>query len=50
MQGVKVLVHEATGVVKVDKVVTAIDTGKIVSAKTAESRIIGGVVGGIGMA
>ena len=47
---VKVLVHEATGVVKVDKVVTAIDAGKIVSSKTAESQIIGGVVGGIGMA
>ena len=50
MQGEKLLVHEATGVVNVDKVVTAIDAGKILSAKTAESRIIGGVVGGIGMA
>jgi xanthine dehydrogenase YagR molybdenum-binding subunit len=47
---VKVLVNENTGVVKVDRVVTAIDAGKIVSRKTAESQIIGGVVGGIGMA
>ena len=47
---VKVLVHPLTGVVKIDKVVTAGDAGKIVSPKTAESQIIGGVVGGIGMA
>jgi xanthine dehydrogenase YagR molybdenum-binding subunit len=47
---VKVLVHPATGVVKVDKCVTAVDAGTIVSPKTAESQVIGGVVGGIGMA
>jgi len=47
---VKLLVHPATGVVKIDRVVTACDAGKIVSAKTAESQVIGGVVGGIGMA
>jgi xanthine dehydrogenase YagR molybdenum-binding subunit len=47
---VKVLVHPATGVVKVNRVVTATDAGKIISPKTAESQIIGGVVGGIGMA
>jgi xanthine dehydrogenase YagR molybdenum-binding subunit len=47
---VKVLVHPLTGVVKVARVVTAADAGKIVSPKTAESQIIGGVVGGIGMA
>jgi xanthine dehydrogenase YagR molybdenum-binding subunit len=47
---VKVLVHPLTGVVKIDRVVTAGDAGKIVSPKTAESQIIGGVVGGIGMA
>jgi xanthine dehydrogenase YagR molybdenum-binding subunit len=47
---VKVKVHTVTGVVKVDRVVTAVDAGKIVSPKTAESQIIGGVVGGIGMA
>jgi xanthine dehydrogenase YagR molybdenum-binding subunit len=47
---VKLLVHPATGVVKVNKVVSAIDAGKIVNEKTARSQIIGGVVGGIGMA
>jgi xanthine dehydrogenase YagR molybdenum-binding subunit len=36
-------------VVKVDKVVSAIDAGKIVNEETARSQIIGGVVGGIGM-
>lgn len=45
---VKVLVHPLTGVVKVAKVVVAGDAGKIVSPKTAESQMIGGVVGGIG--
>ncbi|RYE19174.1 MAG: xanthine dehydrogenase family protein molybdopterin-binding subunit [Sphingobacteriales bacterium] len=45
---VKVLVHPLTGVVKISKVVTAGDAGKIVSYKTAESQMIGGVVGGIG--
>jgi xanthine dehydrogenase YagR molybdenum-binding subunit len=47
---VKLLVHPLTGVVKIIRVVTAADAGKIVSPKTAESQIIGGVVGGIGMA
>lgn len=45
---VKVLVHPLTGVVKIAKVVVAGDAGKIVSPKTAESQMIGGVVGGIG--
>lgn len=45
---VKVLVHPLTGVVKVAKAVVAGDAGKIVSPKTAESQMIGGVVGGIG--
>lgn len=45
---VKVLVHPLTGVVKVVKAVVAGDAGKIVSPKTAESQMIGGVVGGIG--
>ncbi|RYD83260.1 MAG: xanthine dehydrogenase family protein molybdopterin-binding subunit [Sphingobacteriales bacterium] len=45
---VKVLVHPLTGVVKIAKAVVAGDAGKIVSAKTAESQMIGGVVGGIG--
>jgi xanthine dehydrogenase YagR molybdenum-binding subunit len=47
---VKVKVHSATGVVHVERVVTACDAGKIISPKTAESQVIGGVVGGIGMA
>ena len=45
----KVMVHEKTGVVKVVKVVSAIDAGKIINEKTAESQIIGAVVGGISM-
>ncbi len=47
---VKVLVNPETGVVTVDKVVSAIDAGTIVNEKTARSQIIGGVIGGIGMA
>ena len=47
---VKVLVHPLTGVVRVVRVVTAVDAGRIISPKTAESQAIGGVVGGIGMA
>ncbi|MES2882882.1 MAG: molybdopterin cofactor-binding domain-containing protein, partial [Bacteroidota bacterium] len=38
-----------TGVVKITKVVSAIDAGKIVNQLTAESQIIGSAVGGIGM-
>jgi xanthine dehydrogenase YagR molybdenum-binding subunit len=44
-----VKVHAATGVVRVTKVVSAVDAGKIVNQKTAESQIIGSAVGGIGM-
>lgn len=47
---VKVLVNPATGVVTINKVVSAIDAGTIVNEKTARSQIIGGVIGGIGMA
>lgn len=47
---VKVLVHPLTGQVKVDKIVIAADAGTIVNYKTAESQMIGGAVGGIGMA
>ncbi|PZR25378.1 MAG: xanthine dehydrogenase family protein molybdopterin-binding subunit [Citrobacter freundii] len=46
----KVWVHPLTGVVKVKQVVTTGDAGKIISEKTARSQMIGGVVGGIGMA
>lgn len=47
---VKVLVHPATGVTTINKIVSAIDAGTIVNEKTARSQIIGGVIGGIGMA
>ena len=47
---VKLMVYPVTGVIKVVRVVTACDAGKIISPKTAESQVIGGVVGGIGMA
>lgn len=46
---VKLLVHPATGVIKVVKAVSAVDAGKIVNLQTAQSQIIGAVVGGIGM-
>jgi len=47
---VKILVDESTGVIRIARAVTACDAGKIVSPKTARSQVIGGVVGGIGMA
>ncbi|WP_160714013.1 xanthine dehydrogenase family protein molybdopterin-binding subunit [Chitinophaga solisilvae] len=46
----KVHVHPATGVVRIKHVVSVADSGTIVNAKTAGSQMIGGVVGGIGMA
>jgi xanthine dehydrogenase YagR molybdenum-binding subunit len=47
---VKLRVHPATGRVKLDHVVTCADAGTIISEKTAASQMIGGVVGGMGMA
>ncbi|MDB5015056.1 MAG: xanthine dehydrogenase, molybdenum binding subunit apoprotein, partial [Daejeonella sp.] len=47
---VKLRVHLATGRIKIDHVVSCADAGTIVSVKTAESQMIGGAVGGIGMA
>ncbi len=47
---VKVLVNPVTGVVRIARAVSVCDAGKIISPKTAESQMIGGVVGGIGMA
>jgi xanthine dehydrogenase YagR molybdenum-binding subunit len=44
------LVHPATGVVKLDKVVCVADSGRIISPKTARSQVIGGATMGIGMA
>lgn len=46
----EVKVHPGTGVVRVKRVVTVADSGRIVSPKTAASQMIGGVTGGIGMA
>jgi xanthine dehydrogenase YagR molybdenum-binding subunit len=46
----EVHIHPLTGVVRVKRVVTVADSGKIVSPKTAASQMIGGVTGGIGMA
>lgn len=46
----EVKVHPKTGVVRVTRVVTVADSGRIVSPKTAASQMIGGVTGGIGMA
>jgi xanthine dehydrogenase YagR molybdenum-binding subunit len=46
---IKLLVHPTTGVVKVTRVVSAVDAGTIVNEQTAQSQIIGAVVGGIGM-
>jgi xanthine dehydrogenase YagR molybdenum-binding subunit len=47
---VKLRVHTPTGRVKIDHVVSCADAGAIVSPKTAASQMIGGAVGGIGMA
>ncbi|WP_205513272.1 xanthine dehydrogenase family protein molybdopterin-binding subunit [Longitalea arenae] len=47
---VKLRVHPPTGRIKIDHVVACADAGAIVSPKTAASQMIGGVVGGIGMA
>ncbi len=46
----EVAVHALTGETRVRKVVTCADAGTIVNQKTAASQMIGGVVGGIGMA
>ncbi len=47
---IKLRVHSLTGRIKLDHVVCTADAGTIVSPKTAESQLIGGAVGGIGMA
>jgi xanthine dehydrogenase YagR molybdenum-binding subunit len=46
---VQVLVHPFTAVVRIKKVVTVADAGKIINKKTAGSQLMGGVVSGIGM-
>jgi xanthine dehydrogenase YagR molybdenum-binding subunit len=47
---VAVKVHSLTGEVRIDKIVSVGDSGTIVSPKTARSQMVGGAVGGIGMA
>ena len=47
---VKVHVDPATGSVKLKEIIATGDGGKIISEKTARSQMIGGAVGGIGMA
>ena len=47
---VKLAVNPTNGNIKILEVVTTGDAGKIISPKTARSQMIGGVVGGIGMA
>jgi xanthine dehydrogenase YagR molybdenum-binding subunit len=47
---VKLQVHAATGVVRINHIVSCADAGTIINEKTAESQMIGGAVGGIGMA
>jgi xanthine dehydrogenase YagR molybdenum-binding subunit len=47
---VKLAVNPKDGTIKILEVVTTGDAGKIISPKTARSQMIGGVVGGIGMA
>ena len=46
----EVSVDEDFGVVRIDRIVVAIDAGRILNPKTARSQIVGGVVWGIGMA
>ncbi|MGX7680745.1 xanthine dehydrogenase family protein molybdopterin-binding subunit [Jatrophihabitans sp. DSM 45814] len=47
---VEVRVDAELGLVRVNRVVSVIDGGRILNEKTAASQIIGGTVGGIGMA
>lgn len=47
---VKLIVDPQTGAIKFDKIICTGDGGKIISPKTARSQMLGGAVGGIGMA
>ena len=42
--------NPVTGVINLKHVVSVADAGKIISEKTARSQMVGGAVGGIGMA
>ncbi|GAA0894214.1 xanthine dehydrogenase family protein molybdopterin-binding subunit [Fulvivirga kasyanovii] len=46
----EVKIDEDLGTIKVTRIVTAIDAGRILNAKTAHSQILGGVVWGVSMA
>ncbi len=47
---VKLQVHPVTGVIKLKQIVSVADAGKIIAENTARSQMVGGAVGGIGMA
>jgi xanthine dehydrogenase YagR molybdenum-binding subunit len=47
---VEVLVHPHTGVIKVKRVVTAVDAGTIINKKTATNQVYGSVAWGVGIA
>ncbi|UHG93874.1 xanthine dehydrogenase family protein molybdopterin-binding subunit [Spirosoma oryzicola] len=47
---VEVHVHPATGMVKVTRVVSAVDAGRVMNHKTARSQVLGSVIWGLGMA
>jgi CO/xanthine dehydrogenase Mo-binding subunit len=47
---VEVRVDEDLGLVRVARITTAVDAGRILNEKTARSQIVGGTVGGIGQA
>lgn len=47
---IKLKVNPRTGVVRVLSVASVADSGRIISPKTARSQIVGGAIGGIGMA
>ena len=49
-QFVEVRVDPDLGTIRVERVVSVIDGGRILNEKVARSQIIGGIVGGIGMA
>lgn len=47
---VEVRVHEATGMVRVSRVVSALDVGRVLNPATARSQVYGAVLWGIGVA
>jgi xanthine dehydrogenase YagR molybdenum-binding subunit len=47
---VEVMVHRLTGVVKVTRVTSVIDNGKVINKKTARNQVLGCIAWGIGMA